>query len=470
MKTLAVLIGAIGLMTTCKNSAATADVKDSHWGCYDARPGHPTLAERTSFIDNLVSIALDAERHGGPPAAGLLAMSALESGFGWTRTAMFANNLFGWKFVSAAGAGGRGSWTLACQPASDPNNRYVVFRNHHDSLAFVAERLKSNTRYADVTRRYHSDRATGMETKVAVARWIKDIAAAGYNPFPDYPGKVLSVANNYLRPGPVESANASLFRYVIVEGSAAVAPIAAATTPSNVVNNVAESAAALTLAKSLEKARYMSTNCDALPVVNWPGYENRNVRRCIYSVTSNGKTLRALVYLLNPSIENLKSRIGYACNAVGLGDRPGCGRYLASLIVKQNGGQFPVAGLVIERKSDAGGKGDDPVYLEFRDGVTVLSEDRLNFSERPLSIEVMERAARAPLVRSMRHARVTNATRADYRRAGGTEAVGKDIDNDKSNQWPAVNRENELRAQDTGKDELLRGVAIGLRHTLAQAK
>jgi len=464
MKTLAVLMGLIGLMATCKNSAAAANGNDPHWGCYDAQPGHPTRAERTDFIDKLVPTALEAERHGGPTAAGLLAMSALESGFGWTRTAVFANNLFGWKFVSAAGAGNRGSWTLACQPASDPNNGYVVFRNHQDSLAFVANRLKSNTRYADATRRYHTDRATGMKTKDAVARWIKGIADAGYNPFPDYPDKVLSIANNYLRPGPVESADGSLYRYVVVEGSAAASP------PSTVVNNAAESAAALTLAKKLEKARYMSTSCDALPVVNWPGYEGRNVRRCIYSLTSGGKTLRALVYLLNPSVDNLKARIGYACNAVGLGDRPGCGRYLASFIMNQNGAQFPVAGLVIERKRDAGGRGDDPVYLEFRDGVTVLSKDRVNFTDRSLSIEAMEHAARAPLVNTKTYARVANATRDDYRLAGGTEAVGKDSAGDKSNRWPAVIRENELRAQATGKDELLRGLAIGLRGTLAQAK
>jgi hypothetical protein len=237
-----------------------------------------------------------------------------------------------------------------------------------------------------------------------------------------------------------------------------------------VVNNAAESAAALVLAKSLEKARYMSTSCDTAPVVNWPGYEGRNVRRCIYSVTSGGKTLRALVYLMNPSVGNLTARIGYACNAVGLGDRPGCGRYLASFIVNQNGAQFPVAGLVIERKRDAGGRGDEPVYLEFRDGVTVLSNDRINFTDRSLSIEAMEHAARAPLVDSKTYARVANATRDDYRRAGGTEAVGKDSAGDKSNRWPAIIRENELRAQDTGEDELLRGLAIGLRGTLAQAK
>ena len=470
MKALTVLMGMVGLTAACGHLATAADVNDPHWGCYEAQPGHPTPAERTTFIDNLVPTAQEAERNGGPPAAGLLAMSALESGFGWTRTAVFANNLFGWKFVSAAGSGNRDSWTLACQPASDPNNRYVVFRDHRDSLAFVANRLKSNTRYGDATRQYHADRATGMKPSDSVARWIKGIADAGYNPFPDYPGKVLFIANDYLHPGPVESAGDSLYRYVIDESSAAATPTTSASPAGNAANNAAESAAAVVLARRLEKARYLSASCDALPVVNWPGYEGRNVRRCTYTVTSGGKTLRALVYLLNPSADNLTARIGYACKAVGLGDRPGCGRYLAAFIVNQNGAQFPVAGLVIERKRDAGGQGDDPVYLEFRDGVTVLSKDGVNFTDHQLSVEAMEHAARASLASTRTYARVANATRDDYRRAGGTEAVGKDSAGDKSNRWPAVIRENELRAQDTGRDELLRGLAIGLRGTLAQAK
>src|SRR5437899_702454 len=130
-----VILGSIGL------SQVQPDVNDPRWGCYDAQPGHPSDSERQKFIEQNVQLAQGMQQSGGPPAAGLLAMAALESGFGFTRTALFANNLFGWKYTSAAAAEGRTSWTLVCQPASDPGNQYVVFRDQRDSLSFVGNRL-----------------------------------------------------------------------------------------------------------------------------------------------------------------------------------------------------------------------------------------------------------------------------------------------------------------------------------------
>ncbi|QNA89776.1 glucosaminidase domain-containing protein [Massilia sp. Dwa41.01b] len=186
-------------------SAAPPDVDNPAWGCYDAMPKHPSMGEKDAFIAELAPAAVAAEAKGGPPAAGLLAMSALESGFGWTRTAVFANNLFGWKFVSPAAAGGRASWTLQCQPAFDKNKRYIVFRDRTDALSFVAERLRTNDRYRGITARYHADKAAGVDAPDAVGTWVKGIAAAGYNPFPDYPAKVLRLAGNYRHPGSAPS-------------------------------------------------------------------------------------------------------------------------------------------------------------------------------------------------------------------------------------------------------------------------
>ncbi|MBB5429133.1 hypothetical protein HDG40_007328 [Paraburkholderia sp. JPY158] len=447
----------------CGNAVGNPpDVNDTNWGCYDALPTHPTASEKASFVAEIAPLAQAAERDGGPPAAGLLAMSALESGFGWTRIALFANNLFGWKFVSTSGSGGRESWTLRCQPTSDPNSAYIFFKDHRDSVVFVADRLKMNDRYAPVTRQYHVDLASGTDVKVAVARWVNGIAAAGYNPLRDYPAKVISVANDYQHPSPTESADSSLYRY-----SAGDAPPAATPMPPD---SAAKRAAASFLATTLQPARYMLAHCDARPVTDWPNYQGRKVTRCQYSLTSAGKTLTALVYLLNPSEGNIATRIGNVCRSVGLAERPGCGRYLASLIVNQNGGQFPVAGFVIERKKDAGGQGDDPVYLEFRDGTTIQSADRLNFTDRQLTIDAMEHAARASVVETRSIARIANATRADYKRAGGIEPVGNIPPEDTRNLWPVVVRENELRAQDTGEDDLLRGLAIRFRSELAEAR
>jgi len=475
VKKILVAITMIAIPALHAACAAVPDVNDPHWGCYDAQPGHPTNTEKTAFIIAMASAAQTAEQHGGPPAAGLLAISALESGFGWTRTAIFASNMFGWKFTGTAASGGRSAWTLACQPASDPNNRYIVFREGAESTTFVAGHLSSMNRYAPLTRQYHADLAKGVPVNVAVDTWLHGIAAAGYNPFPNYPMQVLSIANNYMHPAPEPSAEFALYRLsaaptASVPAATTVPPPASPASSPIQLKSPSAQAATIVLNGTLQPSRYMSKHCDQAAITNWPDYEGRNVTRCQYSVTSVGKTLSAVVYLLNPNKDNVVARIENACRAIGLVDRPGCGRHLATLIVGQNGGQFPVAGFVIERKQDAGGQGADPVYLEFRDGCTVDSTDQLNFTDHLLTADAMEHAARAPVARAStrRIGRIANATRADYHRAGGGASVGTGPKDDKQNRWLQAIRENELHAQDTGNDDLLRGVAMGMLTQLSQ--
>ncbi|WP_203072146.1 hypothetical protein [Falsiroseomonas ponticola] len=197
--------------------------------------------------------------------------------------------------------------------------------------------------------------------------------------------------------------------------------------------------------------------CNPQPVIDLQGYEGRPVRRC---VRSRGG-LTGVTYLLNPSRENMAARIADACAKAGKADSVACGRWLAQQVATAGGGQFPVAGVVIETRAEAGlsGPPDEPLYFEFRHGVTVRSTERLNATGAPVPIERQEAAARAPLVAAMTYARLASATRDDYRRAGGNEAVGRDAGDDAGVRWPVVVRENELRAQDTGVDELMRGMA-----------
>jgi hypothetical protein len=196
--------------------------------------------------------------------------------------------------------------------------------------------------------------------------------------------------------------------------------------------------------------------CDPQPVTDLQGYEGRPVRRC---VRGRGG-LTGVTYLLNPSRENMVARIADACATAGKADSAGCGRWLAQQVATAGGGQFPVAGVVIETRAEAGlsGPPDEPLYFEFRHGVTVRSAERLNATGAPVPIERQEAAARAPLVAAMNYARLASATRDDYRRAGGNVAVGRDARDDAGARWPAVVRENELRAQDTGVDQLMRGM------------
>src|SRR6476620_9778456 len=75
------------------------------WGCHGTKPGHPTPEEREAFIREASELAIKAEKTYGVPASALAALAIAESGYGWTRVALNANNLFAWKFVKAAADG-----------------------------------------------------------------------------------------------------------------------------------------------------------------------------------------------------------------------------------------------------------------------------------------------------------------------------------------------------------------------------
>ena len=85
------------------------------------------------------------------------------------------------------------------------------------------------------------------------------------------------------------------------------------------------------------------------------------------------------------------------------------------------------------------------------------------FTDRQLTMEVMEHAARSPATATRTYARIANASRDDSRRAGGTAPGGTNPATDRDHRWPAVIRAKERRAQDTGADDFLRGVAMGCR-------
>src|SRR5687768_3018641 len=72
------------------------------WGCHGTKPGHPTPEERMAFISEVSELAVKAEKTHGVPASALAALAIAESGYGWTRVAINANNLFAWKYVRAA--------------------------------------------------------------------------------------------------------------------------------------------------------------------------------------------------------------------------------------------------------------------------------------------------------------------------------------------------------------------------------
>ncbi|MDB4937218.1 MAG: mannosyl-glycoproteinendo-beta-N-acetylglucosaminidase [Labilithrix sp.] len=193
--------------TEQESAAATS------WPCYNPQPGHPTATEKASFIGNNIWAAQDAERRYGVPAAALLAMAANEGGYGFTRTSLYANNSFGWKYFGAESAGGRSAYTLACQPSWDVGNQYVAFKSIAEGILFVGRKLGSLPSYSADAKRYVADRRAGVDVVTAVNRFIDGIAEPyNYDPV-KYRKTIKRHANDYMNPSDVRSSTTSLYQY-----------------------------------------------------------------------------------------------------------------------------------------------------------------------------------------------------------------------------------------------------------------
>ena len=242
MKTLAVLVLLAGCIVGDQRESADEQAADT-WGIYDPKPGHPTTADRDSYVAEIGQYAREAEATYGVPAAAITAMACNESGFGWTRIALYANNLFGWKWTSAETAGGRPPWVLEGQPDWDPNNKYVKFADRRDAVLFVASKLANNARYKPHTDRYVADIASGVNVVTAANTWIRGIAFAGYNPYDHYPTTTIKFMNNYRSPSTTFSPMFNLYElspvseqpWVSIDSPAASAAVAGDVTVSSSV-------------------------------------------------------------------------------------------------------------------------------------------------------------------------------------------------------------------------------------------
>lgn len=201
---------AVLLVTNLVGAAPTneendPDCKQAKWGPYDAKPGHPTPAERRAFLDQIEPLAQEAEKQFHVPAAAIAAMALQESGYGYTRTALNANNLFGYKWTARGGSGDRGRYTLTCQPASDRGKDYIVFKDYREGVLFVSERLAKAPRYQKATVAYASI-PVDRRTKSDVITWVSTIAEAGYNCCPQqYEKQIRRAMNNPMSPSDHES-------------------------------------------------------------------------------------------------------------------------------------------------------------------------------------------------------------------------------------------------------------------------
>ena len=148
----------------------------AEWGCYSTKPGHPTPEERAAFVHEISELAVKAEKTHGVPASALAAIAIAESGYGWTRIAIEANNLFAWKYGASARKEGRKAYAPHCPRVRGLRARYVAFMNRAEAFDHVAGKLATLGAYRRHTETYRAARAKGEPPEKAVQLWLSGIA------------------------------------------------------------------------------------------------------------------------------------------------------------------------------------------------------------------------------------------------------------------------------------------------------
>ena len=180
------------------------------WGCYGTKPGHPTPAERTAFVTDVSNLAIAAEKKHGVPATGLAALAIAESGYGWTRLALEANNLFGWKFVRSE-AKERRSHVPACQRGRVGKDRYAIFASRAEAFDVVAAKLATLDAYREYTDAYKGARKRGAPIEPAVNAWIAGIATRYSRKPGEFAEKMMRIINDPEQRGTTVPSNQSLY-------------------------------------------------------------------------------------------------------------------------------------------------------------------------------------------------------------------------------------------------------------------
>ena len=180
------------------------------WGCHGTKPGHPTPAEREAFVREVSELAVKAEKTHGVPASALAAIAIAESGYGYTRIAMHANNLFAWKFVPAAANAVR-EYVLDCQRRR-VKARFAAFESKDHAFDFVASNLATLKAYRRHTEAYKAARERGVEPEAAVNEWLQGIARSYSHKPAEFTRKIVRIMRNPLDPYDTSSDEANLYR------------------------------------------------------------------------------------------------------------------------------------------------------------------------------------------------------------------------------------------------------------------
>lgn len=205
---------AIPFMPTPEEDA----IKGRNTNTYNAAIGRPKdTSEETAFLDTVKPAALAMQAKHGAPACVIGAMSAVESGYGFTRTGYLANNLFGLKYWNQNDPSGAKSgittFLLRGQPdeAFDGSvkvikdmgedrkvfdeerrydNRYFIFPMREDAIQYLVEDRFMGAVLAPFLANYRANIASGMAVIAAASQFIFEIAA------PTAPGRTYDKSGN----------------------------------------------------------------------------------------------------------------------------------------------------------------------------------------------------------------------------------------------------------------------------------
>lgn len=155
---------------------------------------------KENFINDISIHAMKASEKWGIPASAIMGMAILESGFGTTRIAINANNIFG---IKVWGNNPKNAWQLKGQPDEDyervpvlvdygadrkiydeskrRDNWYRAFSSYKEAVDYLAGTFLLNDRYRFAKTNYEKRIKNGWSLEKAAKNYLYDIAEAGYN-------------------------------------------------------------------------------------------------------------------------------------------------------------------------------------------------------------------------------------------------------------------------------------------------
>ncbi|SOC43202.1 S-layer homology domain-containing protein [Ureibacillus acetophenoni] len=161
---------------------------------------YPSTQMKKDFVNEISQYAIEANKKWGIPASAIIGMAMIESGYGTTRIAINANNIFG---IKVWGYSPSNAWQLQGQPDEDyeaipvianygadrkiydeskrRDNWYRAFDSYKGAVDYLAGGLLLNQRYRFAKTNYDERLKSGWSFKNASKYYLYDIANAGYN-------------------------------------------------------------------------------------------------------------------------------------------------------------------------------------------------------------------------------------------------------------------------------------------------